>query len=538
MKKIVTLLLFIFQFSLLTCFSQPKLVVGIVVDQMRYDYIQKYWDKFGNDGFKRLVNEGYNCKNTNYNYVPTFTGPGHSAIYTGTTPGINGIVANDWYDRNSGKSMYCAQDTLVSTVGSTSLAGRMSPKNLLSSTIGEELRKSSQNKSKVIGIALKDRGAILAAGHRADASYWYDGSTGNWITSTYYMKELPLWVSDFNKKESAKKYLSQPWTTSLPIEKYTESDVDDNICEESFKGKERPTFPYDLQLLMKDNGALGLIRATPFGNSFTKDFAIETIKNENMGKGNAADMLCVSFSSTDYIGHQFGPQSIEVEDCYIKLDQDISELLKFLDQWVGKNNALVFLTADHGAAESVPCLQKKNIPAGVVDEKTISDSLKRFSARTFGDSLLMKVSDFNIYLLKERILEKKLQVGDVKDKTVAYLLKFNGIADAMSKEMLQERNFKDPIRAKVKAGFYPDRSGDIIYVLKENWVEGFHKGTTHGSPYSYDTHVPLLWWGYTVKPGSSDEAVTITQITPTVSGLLKIPAPGDCKTKAISLMIK
>ncbi|MBI4947328.1 MAG: alkaline phosphatase family protein [Bacteroidetes bacterium] len=516
------------------CFAQPKLVVGIVVDQMRYDYIRKYWKKFGNDGFKRLVNEGYSCTNTNYNYVPTFTGPGHASIYTGATPVVNGIVSNHWIENGTKEVTYCVDDKSVSAVGGNNSAGQMSPKNLLSSTIGEGLKKFSLNKSKVIGIALKDRGAILPAGHNANAAYWYEGSNGNWISSTYYMKELPQWVSDFNKKESAKKYLSQTWTTFLPIEQYTESDADDNNCEEPFKGKAKPTFPYNLSALMKENGELGLLRSTPFGNSFTNDFAIETIRRERLGKGNATDLLCVSFSSTDYIGHQFGPQSVEVEDCYIRLDKDIAALLKFLDEWVGKNNALVFLTSDHGAGESFPCMQKKNIPSGVMDEKTISDSLKRFFLRVYGDtSLLAAVLDYDVYLNNNKIEEKKINPDEVRNKTANYLLSMNGIADAITSADIQKNNFGDSIRSKVKEGFNPPRCGDVIFVLKPHWLEGYRKGTSHGSPYIYDTHVPLLWWGGNIPHGSSNEAITITQIAPTVSALLKMPNPNGCTSKPI-----
>jgi len=545
MKKILVSLLLTSHFSLLTCYSQPKLVVGIVVDQMRYDYIDKYWSKFGNDGFKRLVNEGYNCKNTNYNYVPTFTGPGHAAIFSGTTPSVNGIVANEWVNRETSKKVYCVFDNAMNSVGYNSDAGKMSPQNLISSTIGEELRKKSLNKSKVIGISLKDRGAILSAGHNATSAYWYYGPSGNWVTSTYYMKELPQWVNDFNKKELAKQYLSQQWTTMLPIDQYTESDADDNECEELFKGKEKPTFPYDIPALMKQNGELALIRSTPFGNTFTKDFAVETIKNENLGKGSVSDFLCVSFSSTDYIGHQFGPQSVEVEDCYIRLDKDLAEFFKFIDEWIGKTNALVFLTSDHGAGEAVPCLLKKNIPAGVIDEKAVSDSLKKFFLRTYKDSFLIAVSDFDIYLDREKINKKNMSVANVSYKTAQYLMTLDGIADAVTATTLDgEKNFftdgsaRDAIRAKVRMGFYQNRCGDIIFVLKEHWLEGFHKGTSHGSPYSYDTHVPLLWWGYNVKQGSSNEAITITQIAPTVSKLLKIPMPSGCTTKPISSLVK
>ncbi len=281
--------------------SKPKLIIGIVIDQMRYDYIYRYWDKFGNDGFKRLVNEGFFCKNTNYNFVPTYTGPGHAAIYTGTTPAVNGIISNEWYDKSTGRYLYCAQDNNVIGVGTSTSEGKCSPVNMLTTTITDELRISSNMKSKVIGIALKDRSAILPAGHTANAAYWYDESTGSFITSTYYMKELPWWVQDFNKKELAKKYLNQPWTTLLPIEQYTESLPDDNQYEFKFKGETKPVFPHNMPELMKSNGGLKMLRSTPFGNSFTKDFAIEIVKNENLGKSSVTDFLAISFSSPDEI---------------------------------------------------------------------------------------------------------------------------------------------------------------------------------------------------------------------------------------------
>jgi len=332
--------------------------------------------------------------------------------------------------------------------------------------------------------------------------------------------------------------LSQPWTTLLPAGDYTESDADDSECEQPFKGKDKPVFPYDLPALMKTNGGAGLIRATPFGNSFTKDFAIDAIRNENLGKGNSTDFLTVSFSSTDYIGHQFGPQSMEVEDCYLRLDKDIAGFLNFLDGWIGKNNVLVFLTADHGASNAVPCSLKKNISAGVIDERTISDSLKIFFKKTFKDSLVMAVSDFDVYLDREKIGSMKLSLSDVQKKGAKYLSAMNGIQDALAAESIFAETFQDSIRSKVKAGYYAQRCGDIIFVLKPNWLEGMHKGTSHGTPYEYDTHVPLMWWGYTIKPGSSEEALTITQIAPTVSGMLKIPNPSGCTSKPISSFVK
>jgi predicted AlkP superfamily pyrophosphatase or phosphodiesterase len=535
MKKIF---FFIALTSLSFSYAQPKLVVGIVVDQMRYDYIQKYWAKFDTKGFKRLMKEGLACNNTNYNYVPTFTAPGHASIFTGVTPSVHGIVSNQWYDTKSRKKIYCVGDKSARAVGGDSASGAMSPRNLITSTVGEELRKKNSDLSKVIGIALKDRGAILPAGHHANAAYWYDGSTGNWITSTYYMTALPKWVSDFNKLGLSKKYLSQSWTTLLPIEKYIESAADNNEYESLFEGKITPTFPYDLPSLMKDNDGLGLIRSTPFGNSLTKDFALETIQKENMGKGDATDFLTISFSSPDYIGHQFGPQSVEVEDCYLRLDKDIEDLLKFLDKWIGKENVLVFLTSDHGASDAAPYLLHKKLPGGVMDAKIISDSLTNFFVQQYGDSLLMRVSDFDAYFDRKKIELKKLPLAEIQKKAATHLLKINGIQDAISSTEIEQTNFQDSIRSKVKAGFNSDRCGDLIFVLKPGWLIGFRKGTTHGTPYSYDTHVPLIGWGYSVTHGISNEELSITQIAPTLSAILKTPLPNGCNSKPISSLIK
>ena len=517
--------------------AQPKLIVGVVVDQMRYDYIDRYWNKFGNDGFKRLVNEGFFCKNTNYNYVPTLTAPGHASIYTGTTPSVHGIIANDWVDKETKGNVYCVYDHTVNPVGTTNSSGKMSPQNLISPTIGEELKKINTN-SKVIGIALKDRGAILPAGHNANAAYWYDGASGNWITSSYYMEQLPVWVNNFNKKEYPKQYLSKQWTTILPIDQYTESDVDDNVCENSFKGKDKPTFPYDLTTLMKTNGGLELIRNTPFGNSFTKIFSIETIKNEGLGKDSITDFLCVSFSSTDYIGHQFGPQSVEVEDCYIRLDKDIAELLKYLDENVGKKDYLFFLTADHGGSEAILCLQKKNIPAGVIHEKVIAEALKKEFFDKYGDSILMEVSGFDVYLDKSKIIERKLNMEDIQNTTVRHLLKTDGIADAITSAYIQNNTFQDTIRSKVKAGFNSARSGDVVFVLKPNWLSGYSKGASHGSPYSYDTHVPLIFFGWNIMNGSTTDKIAITDIAPTIYHLLNIPKTNSSSRSLIRALVR
>lgn len=517
--------------------QQPKLVVGIVVDQMRYDYIYRYWSKFGNDGFKRLVNEGFFCRNTHYNYVPTYTGPGHASIYTGTTPEVHGIIANDWYTIESRKETYCTEDGSVRTVGAKS-SGHMSPKNMLATSVADELRLSNGKRSKVIGIALKDRGAILPAGHTANAAYWYDGYSGNWITSTFYMQDLPQWVTNFNAKEYPKQYLSKPWTPLLPIEQYTESLPDDSPYEKKFKGETAPVFPHDLPKLMADNQGLGLLRTTPFGNTLTKDFALEAIKNENLGKGQYTDMITVSFSSPDYVGHSFGTMAIETEDTYLRLDKDIAEMLKFLDTWVGKNNVVVFLTADHGAVQVPAYLQDNKVPSGYLNPWPVLDSLKRTYFAAHGDSIILKYDNHQVYLNRKAIAEKRLNKTDIENQVAAAMMKVKGISGAVTATVINSTQFTEGIKYRIQKGYYPKRSGDVMLYLDPAWVEYERVGTTHGAPYTYDTHVPLLWYGWNIKAGSSSEPLTITDIAPTLSMFLNIPFPNGCTGRPIPFLTK
>lgn len=521
----------------LTQTKQPKLVIGIVVDQMRYDYISRFWNKFGNGGFKRLVNEGFNCKNTHYNYVPTYTGPGHASIFTGTTPLIHGIIANDWYNRKTGKNIYCAEDKTQKTVGSSTNAGQMSPANMLSTSICDQLKLHTNKKSKVIGIALKDRGAIMPAGHMADAAYWFDSEAGAWITSTFYRNELPIWAQGFNQKKSYEKYLTQPWNTLLPIEQYTESAADDNKYETVIHTNGKPVFPYDLPAMYKEKG-VKVIRTTPFGNSFTKDFAIDAIKAEQLGKLGNTDFLTLSFSSTDYIGHTFGPQSIELEDCYLRLDKDLAELLSFLDTWVGKQNVLVFLTADHGAVDVPAYLIDNKVPAGYFDNDGFEKKVKNTLKEKFGDTLLLEYVNQQLYLDRKTIETKNIDIDKVYSTISTIANSFEGTASVITAPTLLTNGFCDGINKKIQNGFNAQRSGDVVITFNPGWTEYGHTGTTHGSAYDYDTHVPLLWYGGQIKPGNSSELMNITDIAPTVATLLNIPQPNGCTGKVIQAIVK
>lgn len=512
--------------------KRPKLVVGIVVDQMRQDYIFRYWDKFGENGIKRLLRNGYFAKNTQYNYVPTFTGPGHSSIYTGTTPAVHGIAANDWYERETKKSVYCASDETVNSVGSSSKAGKMSPRNLKSNTIGDELKLYFNQKSKVYGIAIKDRSAILPAGHSADAAFWFDGSTGDFITSDYYLKSLPNWLKEFNSKKLPKTYLEKGWNTLLAIENYSESIADENPFEKAPNKKEKPVFPYDFKQQIA-SGNYEIIRATPQGNSLTKDLAIACLKGENLGKDQITDLLAISFSSTDYVGHAYGPRSVEVEDTYLRLDKDLEELLNVLDNEVGKNEYLCFLTADHGACDVPNHLMSVKIPAGYANAKAIESELKAALRNRYGDSLVESYDNQQVYLNNKVIEDKKLNKTEIENFCAEHLLKRKEVQEVFTGTQLRSSNYTEGFGRLIQKGYFQKRSGDVMVNYLPGWMENGPTGTTHGAPYSYDTQVPLIFFGWGIKKGINYEPVEITDIVPTLSQLLNIPYTNGCTGKVI-----
>ena len=519
--------------------AKPKLIVGIVVDQMRVDYLSRYESKFSEGGFKKLISGGYFNKNTNFNYVPTYTGPGHASIFTGSTPRINGIIANDWYDKKTGKEMYCTDDKTVNTVGSSSKAGMMSPRNMLTTTIGDEMRLASNMKAKVIGISQKDRASILPAGHTANAAYWYDGSNGAFISSTFYMQQLPTWVSAFNEKKLPEKYLSQDWTTLLPMSAYTESMSDDNAFEGTFKGESKPVFPHKLAELKDKNKGLNMLRATPFGNTLTKEFAIEAIKNEQLGADEVTDFLSVSFSSTDYVGHQFGTNAIETQDTYLRLDKDLEEFIAFLEKQIGRDNFIIFLTADHGGAHNAAYLQSVKIPAGYIDEKMISDSMKAHLMSVYGDSLVRSYSNQQFFFNHDAMAKKKLKLKEVSMEAVRYSLTLEGVANAYTLfDIMAASQSADFALSRIYMGYNDVRSGDVVLNYLPAYLDYQKTGTTHGAAYTYDTHVPLIWYGWKISAGASYEPVNISDIAPTISSFLDIAFPNGCVGQPIKGLIK
>ncbi len=506
--------------------DNPKLVVGIVVDQMRYDYLTRFYDKYGEGGFKRLMNEGFNCKNNHFNYVPTYTGPGHASVYTGTTPKYHGIISNNWYDKTLKTDVYCASDAKVNSVGTSSDAGKMSPHRMLTTTFSDENRLFTQMQGKTIGIALKDRGAILPAGHTANAAYWFHGKDeGRFISSTYYMNVLPKWVDDFNTSNKAASYF-KVWDTYYDISTYTESGTDNNSFEGGFKGKEDATFPYDLNSLKAKNRNFDILKATPFGNSLTTDFALAAINGERLGQDQFTDVITISYSSTDYVGHNFGVNSKEIQDTYIRLDKDLERLLQFLDANVGKGEYTVFLTSDHGAVDVPSYLQSVKVPAGYLDYNKRKEQFQKFLKETYGTTeIVEKVSNNQIFINKEKLKALGLNLQKLEQDFVNEQITYKNVAKAYTATSMTSTNFTTGIETLLQNGFNQKRSGDVIVVDDIAYIAYSRTGSTHGSGLNYDTHVPLLFFGKGIKKGHTYKKTVIPDIAPTISALLGISFP-------------
>lgn len=519
--------------------ESPKLVVGIIVDQMRYDYLTRFWDHFGEDGFKRLVGQGFSGRNHHFNYAPTSTGPGHASVYSGATPSIHGIIGNSWFDKASGEEVYCVSDPAYASVGTHSEAGEMSPHRLRVSTITDELRLHTQMRGKVVAIALKDRGSVLPAGHTANAAFWFQGGLeGKWVSSSYYMDVLPDWVNAYNASRAIDKY-REPWNTYMPLQAYLESGPDNNAYEGLFEGKGTPTFPYDLNSLWEANGQYDLLRVTPFGNSLTTDFALLAMEKEGLGTDDITDFLAISYSSTDYIGHKFGVDSKEVQDTYIRLDLELGRLLKALDKAVGEGAYTLFLTADHGAMQAEGILKEHRIPSGHEESLENKAEFKEFVQFTYGTAdIIRDISNHQVFL-DHRLLESlDLNPREVQEKLAAELLRYEGIDRVYTAHQMQQESYHNGIPYLLQNGYHQKLSGDVLWVPSPGYTDYGKTGSTHGSAQIYDTHVPLLFYGNGIRPGSSVRRTEIPDIAPTLSVLLGISFPNGTTGQPVAEALK
>jgi len=525
--------------------TRPKLVVGIVVDQMRYDYLTRFYNKYGKGGFKRLMNEGFNCKNNHFNYIPTKTGPGHASIYSGTTPKYHGVIGNDWYNKTLNRNVNCVEDNSVNPIGTESSDGKKSPQWLLTTTFPDENRLYTQMKGKTIGISIKHRGAILSAGHTANAAYWFDyknNGNGNWITSSFYMDELPQWVKDFNASDVTESYFKE-WNTLFDIDSYTESGSDLNTFERILKGKESATFPYDLEELRHENGNFQIIAESPYGNSLTTDFALRAIEAEGLGADNITDVLTISYSSTDKVGHDYGVNAIETEDTYLRLDLDLERLLVALDQKVGVGEYTVFLTSDHGAQYVPNYLKSKKIPSGLFDLSKLFDELNELLKKQFGvsDLVLSRINN-QIFFDHDKIMTNKLDLKAIKELVSTKILTYDLIDKVyLTSSINHIVGGNGYLEDLLRNGHHQKRSGDIVFVFNPSVFKDTpwnRTGTDHHSGMTYDTHVPLLFYGKGIRLGSTFERTEIIDIAPTISALLGISFPNGATGNPLEFVLK
>ena len=505
----------------------PKLVVGIVVDQMRVDYLYRYWDNFGSGGFKRLVGEGAFLRNVQYDYAPTHTAPGHASIYTGSTPMHHGIVANDMWIRSTGTPLYCVQDDAASGVGGEGVKGQRSPNNLLATTIADELERRTDGRSKTIGVAMKDRSSILPIGRTGDAAYWFfEGTDGRMATSSWYMQDVPPWVKDFNARGLPQQYLKQSWDLLLPKERYHQVLPDDNPYEEPLAGTARATLPMDVKGMYEAAGRSTVpLRFIPAGNTFTTEFALAAIAGEQLGQDAITDLLAISYGATDELGHEMGPRAVELEDMYIRLDLELARLFEALDSRVGKGAYTVMLTADHAAVDVPAYLRDQQGSAGYVDVNELIGRVNAALGVRYGEGeWVVKRIKEQLWLNPELIKRSGADPPDVQRVAADALLAHPLIADAITASDLARNTYCEGHRRAIQRGFMPMRSGDVCYVMRPSHLASYagmsERGTEHGSPWRYDTHVPVLFMGAGIEHTEVVRTLSITDLAPTLAMIM------------------
>ncbi len=500
---------------------------------MRWDYLYRFHDRYSDKGFKRMLKEGFSFDNCLLNYVPSYTAIGHSTVYTGSVPAIHGIAGNDFIDQKTGRHIYCTEDSNVKGVGPISAedkAGQMSPLNLKTTTITDQLKYATNFRSKVIGVSLKDRGSILPAGHAANAAYWFDYKSGNWISSTWYMEKLPEWLHQYNAKKMPEKYLSQNWNSKYPLATYIQSTENGNgKYEHGFKGLDVPALPLNTSELIKQNGP-GLIALTPYGNTTTIDVAKLAIENEKLGKNQDTDFLAVSFSAPDKIAHHFTVNSIFVEDTYLRLDQELGDFFTYLDSKIGKGKYLVFLTADHAGTPNARYMNEHKIPGSVWMTSQETDFLNKHLEKIFKEKdLVLSLMNYQVHFNYQRIAKEKIDLKKIKREVIKHLENHKGVAFVADMKKVSTSTIPQVIKEKIINGYNRELSGEIQIILKPGWYEFEYldpsKGGTHGTWTPDDAHIPFLLMGHGVKPGKSNKEIYMTDIAPTISSLLKIQAP-------------
>lgn len=523
-------------FELAAPAAPPKLVVTILVDQLRYDYLDRFHDQFARRGFRLLMDDGAFLTFAHYNYLPTITGPGHASFLSGSTPSIHGIISNDWFDKRTLKTVNCVSDPGVEGVGDSGPVGQRSPRNFIGDNFADEMR--LRYHSKVIGISHKDRGAILPAGKKPAGAYWFDSANGSFITSTYYMAELPAWVKEFNERKRPASFIGQTWKRLLDPKFYQWPD--DAPGEGALAGEKTTLFDHTIQPSSKEG--FETIVPTPFGNQLLAEFALAAIDGEHLGAGPQPDLLCISFSSIDAAGHRFGPYSQEVQDMTLRLDRELDALFTQIDHKLGLANVTIMLTADHGVAPTPEFATEQGLDGQRIDMVSVMSELLGKLSERFGPGkylLTPRLVDGNLYFNHDTLREKQISPEEVAGFIREWALSTGKFQAVYSRGQILEGRVPGPIGQRVFYGFNAERSGDVVLLLKPFALpSGGKSGTTHGSAYSYDTHIPVLLFGAGFKPGRYADEFSITDIVPTLCAALRMNEPaGSIGKPLVKLLV-
>lgn len=505
---------------------QVKLVVGLMIDQFRADYLVRFRDQFVAGGFQRLL-KGAVFANANYLHTPTFTACGHATFMTGATPSMNGIIGNEWLDRGSGSRVTSVSDSTVKLLGGEANALGASPGRLFGSTVGDELKLATNGESKVIGIAFKDRSAILPAGKKPNGAFWFDNKTGAFVSSSFYFNDLPEWVKKFNREVPPARYFGAKWQRLLPEGAYRRSRPDKSAEETSRYGN---TFPYTITGGDAVPGPkfYAQFELTPLANEYAFEFVKTAIENESLGADFVPDLLTISLSPNDLLGHSYGPYSQEVQDMALRTDRMLADFFSYLDRRIGLGNVVIVLCADHGVAP-IPEQVREMGFGGRIDPKAISAAIQTALTTEFGQAEWVSlVVNGNAYLDQSIIDQRKLDRRQVERATCASILKIPGVGGCFTQSDILEGTLpRDRIAASVARGFHPKRNGNVVIVPEPFYFIAEGINTTHGTPYTYDTHVPLIFFGVGIVPGYHTRECSPIDIAPTLAALLGLTAPSN-----------
>jgi predicted AlkP superfamily pyrophosphatase or phosphodiesterase len=497
--------------------KRPRLVLAIVIDQFRYDYLQRFRQDY-NAGFKRMLEQGAVFTDAHFLHAATVTAVGHSTFLSGATPSVSGIIANEWYDRESNQTVTSVFDPKSKLVGGVPGAPGSSPRRLLVSTIGDEI-KMHGIQSRSIGVSIKDRSAILPAGHMADGAYWYDPDSNHWVTSTFYSAELPDWVRKLNDESPYQRYIGAKW---LP-----------------FDAKDESAKPFCTMVAGSDVRFCGGLEATPWGNEMIEEFAERAISHEGLGRHSGVDLLAVSFSSNDYIGHAVGPDDPAVRDISIRTDRLLGKLLDYVDAQIGKGNMLVVLTADHGVAPVPEVNEARKMPGGRLSDARLSRTMSDALTKRFGPGKWFLPGPATMpYLNLELIKTRQLDRDEVERVAAQAASTEDHIARVYTRhELLGGQVQRDDVGRAISLGFYGPRSGDLV-ILQEPYYLFQEAGTSHGTPYDYDTHVPMIFLGSHINARVYPEKVAVNDIAPTLAHILQIEQPSGSIGRVLSEMLE